>query len=292
MSLLRIHIEDADGGDIHARLHLCLESGEPLVAASTLRVPWSRREDEDLRWYLEEYLFWPGEAAQEIAERIERRLEQFGCLAFDQIFGKTKAARGLWETARGSLEDTDIEIVDQSRGAHGLPWELLRETKDARPLAIRSRSFSHVIQGIPRSVAAAEATPDVLRILLVISRPDLEDDVPFRSVASRILGSLDARGTGAFHVSVLRPPTLGRLQEALDEARHEGHPYSVVHFDGHGNYLDLQKDCATLCTHAPFCRGSAGTSSSRTPRPRRTTELSTALNWASCSGGRGFGCSS
>ena len=38
---------------------------------------------------------------------------------------------------------------------------------------------------------------------------------------------------------MLRPATFARLSEVLHEAADAGRPYHVVHFDGHGTYLDL-----------------------------------------------------
>ena len=47
-----------------------------------------------------------------------------------------------------------------------------------------------------------------------------------------------ARWTG-LHLDVLRPATFARLAEVLHQAADAGRPYHVVHFDGHGTYLDL-----------------------------------------------------
>ena len=38
---------------------------------------------------------------------------------------------------------------------------------------------------------------------------------------------------------MLRPATFARLAQVLHEAADAGRPYHVVHFDGHGTYLDL-----------------------------------------------------
>ena len=41
------------------------------------------------------------------------------------------------------------------------------------------------------------------------------------------------------HLDVLRPATYARLAEVLRAAADAGRPYHVLHFDGHGTYLDL-----------------------------------------------------
>jgi tetratricopeptide (TPR) repeat protein len=244
MALLRIYFEDRGGGQIDARLDLARDPGESLAAVATLQIPWSRRQAEDLRWYLEEYIFWPGEAVREIAGRLEKGLEQAGCAVFEQLFMKSEPAKRIWRAMSHSLEETDIEIVDERRQAEELPWEILRESEQADPLAVRCRSFSHLV-GSTVSPAAPVVAGEGLRILLVIARPRLGEDVPFRSVAGRILGSLDAPGKVPFQLNVLRPPTLSRLRRALQEAVSEGRAYTVVHFDGHGTYFDLEHEVRT-----------------------------------------------
>ena len=47
-----------------------------------------------------------------------------------------------------------------------------------------------------------------------------------------------SRWTG-LRLDVLRPATFARLAEVLHQAADAGRPYHVVHFDGHGTYLDL-----------------------------------------------------
>ena len=83
-----------------------------------------------------------------------------------------------------------------------------------------------------------EPSGDRLRVLLVIGRPGGSGDVPFRSVASRLVrgGADQMQG---LDLDVLRPATFQRLSEMLHAAHDAGRPYHVVHFDGHGTWLDL-----------------------------------------------------
>jgi hypothetical protein len=73
----------------------------------------------------------------------------------------------------------------------------------------------------------------------VICRPGRDDDVPFRSVASRIVKGLSDDARAHFDLDVLRPPTFEQLGRVLRRARDDGRPYHVVHFDGHGAFLDV-----------------------------------------------------
>jgi hypothetical protein len=80
-----------------------------------------------------------------------------------------------------------------------------------------------------------QATGDAIRILLVICRPQGRGDVLFRSVASRLIKGLGTRPDG-FQLDILRPPTFEQLGRVLRQAKAQGKPYHVVHFDGHGIY--------------------------------------------------------
>jgi CHAT domain len=86
-----------------------------------------------------------------------------------------------------------------------------------------------------------------LRVLLVICRPGGRADVPFRSVASHLV-RLSRTAREAFQLDVLRPPTFAALAKVLEAAKAAGELYQVVHFDGHGTWLDAQ--AATAATPA------------------------------------------
>ncbi len=63
-----------------------------------------------------------------------------------------------------------------------------------------------------------------IRILLVICRPGGRDDVPFRSVASRIIKGLTDEAREHFQLDVLRPPTFEQLSKVLRDAKAEASP--------------------------------------------------------------------
>jgi hypothetical protein len=72
----------------------------------------------------------------------------------------------------------------------------------------------------------------------VISRPAADEDVPFRSVASRLLSRLGPQAREYIALDVLRPPTFAALGQVLRAAKARGEPYHVLHFDGHGTYQE------------------------------------------------------
>ena len=100
-------------------------------------------------------------------------------------------------------------------------------------------------------------------------------------------------------LDVLRPATFARLSQVLHAAYDAGPPYHVVHFDGHGTWLDVAawdaepegptRGCRVLPARVPGVagcsprgRGSMATWCSRTRTPRRTSSWLMARPWACC----------
>jgi len=206
-----------------------------------VRFSLSQEDQADLRWYLEDYLQYPQEPAPAIAARVEGRMAEIGVELFRAVFQADDDARDLWAGLRTRLNEARVEVVTGVAGATAIPWELIRDPKTDTPLALRARAF---VRAQPRA-AQPPALPPVpqagaepIRILLVICRPRAGEDVPFRSVASRILKGLGEEARQAFDLEVLRPPTFEQLARVLRAAQARGKPYHIVHFDGHGLYRE------------------------------------------------------
>jgi hypothetical protein len=212
---------------------------EGQTAVSEFSFALTGQQQEDLRWYLEDFPAYPLDPAPKIAERIENEMARIGEQLFGEVF-LTDDARDLWATLRPELGDTRVEISTGVREAAAIPWELLRDPKTGVWLALHAccfvRTHSQAAQR-PKLPGKAEGK---IRILLVICRPRRDDDVPFRSVASRLLKGLDKAARESFQLDVLRPPTFARLGQVLREAKARGEPYHVVHFDGHGTHGDVE----------------------------------------------------
>jgi len=231
----------------------CRPEGARFVVGLVLEVPgWARRvaqarfgltlsaqDREDVRWYLEDYLQYPVTPAPQVAVRVEARLAELGVELFRQVFEANRDTIGLWDAVAGSLPDTRVEIDAGVEGGSAMPWELLRDPVTDGVLALRAEAFvrTHPQTAIPVGVPEPEASG--LRVLLVICRPGGREDVPFRSVASHLV-RLSRGAREAFRLDVLRPPTFAQLARVLQAAKAAGEPYQVVHFDGHGAWLDVQ----------------------------------------------------
>jgi tetratricopeptide (TPR) repeat protein len=192
---------------------------------------------ERIRWYLEDYAEFPADPAPLIAADAEARLARTGVELFGRVFGDRDAA-GIWERVRDRLGQVRVEVdADPGAGA-GLAWELLRDPATDAALALGSGAFVRTHLRAAGQPVLPVASGDRLRVLLVIARPGGRDDVPFRSVASRLVRGGAGQMDG-LDLDVLRPATFARLSAVLHAAHAAGRPYHVVHFDGHGTWLDL-----------------------------------------------------
>jgi tetratricopeptide (TPR) repeat protein len=240
----KLHIKQLTVGKNRYRVELILEEEglTPSRVTAKFKFQLSEQDQKDLRWYLEDYLEFPFEPNPKIAARVEQRMTAIGTELFKAVFHADDDARDLWAELRRNLNKTRVEIsVEDVQEATSIPWELLRDPKTDMPLALQSQVFVRIPSNpslraqLPRLASQDEP----IRILLVICRPREEEDVPFRSVASRLVKSLSQAEQAFFQLEVLRPPTFGQLSQVLRAARDAGKPFHVVHFDGHGSYLGI-----------------------------------------------------
>jgi hypothetical protein len=215
--------------------------GAPRSATSTISFSLSTQDEEDFRWYLEDFLQYPEPPAPVIAQRIERRLAEVGIALFQEVFQANNDARKIWNRIEDRLPETRIEIVSEITESATIPWELLREPEADTILALTAHSFVRAQPNTARAPHLPAQEQGKIRILLVICRPRGDEDVPFRSVASHLLRGLSEANREAYDLDLLRPPTFEQLGKALRQAHREGKPYHAVHFDGHGTYQEVEE---------------------------------------------------
>src|ERR1022692_2242250 len=238
MSLLRLR-QFADGENRYRVVAEFENGGVRRSAESRFELQLSAQDQEDIRWYLEDFLQYPMDPAPAIAAGIERRMAEIGADLFTKALGNTP----VWHEVRHHLSGTRVEIETTVKDATALPWELLRDPGADVPLALRARAFVRASHDAIARPKLTQSTGGPIRVLLVICRPRGREDVPFRSVARRMLEGL--RGSAAVRLPVLRPQTFGRFAHVLREAQAAGEPYHLVHFDGHGvwsehGYLEFE----------------------------------------------------
>jgi len=105
------------------RIEIALEGGglPRQTATSYFNFKLTDQDQEDIRWYLEDFLQYPHDPAPKIAARIEKRMAQIGTELFKALFQSGDDARDLWATLRTRLKDTRIEIITTVREATAIP---------------------------------------------------------------------------------------------------------------------------------------------------------------------------
>ncbi len=221
-----------------------VEDGRELTAEFPFSSPVTADDREAARWLIEEHPRLIGSAADDIAARLGARLRALGgelrTALLDDSAGSGAAAIASALTEPGVAQRLEVRVDQQTPG--WLPWELVQAPGAERALSCLAASFVRAtgleLDATPHGAPApapAPARARALRVLVVVARPRRDDDVPFRSVASRIVRAACASGS-ALEVRLLRPPTFAALEGALEAAQQAGGGYDAVHFDGHGVY--------------------------------------------------------
>jgi tetratricopeptide (TPR) repeat protein len=224
----------------HVEVALEAESVPRRIASARFDFKLTAQEQEDLRWYVEDFLEHPYDPTPKIAVRVEREMQAIGTRLFNAVFMANKDTDKLWNKVLDELDTTDLEVATDVIGATELPWELLFDPYTNNYLALQAHTFVRTHATSTRIPTILQASAPI-RILLVVCRPGGREDVPFRSVAVRIIKGLSASARRAFQLDVLRPPTFERLAEVLRAVKARGQPYHAVHFDGHGTFLDMEE---------------------------------------------------
>ena len=239
--MLTLRLSQSTEGENQYRVEAALNADGLLRGVATAQFPFSliKQDQEDMRWYLEDFLQYPLDPAPIIAARIETRMKAIGTELFNGVFESNDDVRRLWSTIHEHLQDTRIEIVSELTKETVIPWELIRDPKTDTPLALQARAFVRAAHHRGQRRPEANKGGSRIRILLAICRPGGTNDIPFRSVASRLIKGLSEDARALFQVDVLRPPTIAQLTRVLQQAKTKGEPYHIVHFDGHGIYEDM-----------------------------------------------------
>ena len=118
MRLLRLTQDALDDG--RYRVEVALEGsgsegrGPRRTAKADVTFRLTPQDEEDLRWYLEDYLQWPQEPAPTIAARVVDRMEELGTGLFRSIFEHDDKTRKLWYAASETLPDTYAGVPGKS----------------------------------------------------------------------------------------------------------------------------------------------------------------------------------
>ena len=234
-----LRISDEPTADGKRRVEVTWQDGPARQAVvSTFCYRAGEQDAEKVRWYLEDYAEFPADPAPQLARDAEAILAGTGTSLFGHVFTGLDAA-GIWKDVRAQLPHVRVEVDTDPAEAPGLPWELLRDPGTDSVLALGAGEFVRTHLRAAGRVSLPQAAGDHLRVLLVICRPGRDEDVPFRSVASRLVrgGAEQMAGTGpgcaaAGHLPPPRPgPARGRGRRPplprgpLRRARHLPRPH-------------------------------------------------------------------
>ncbi|MFM2320583.1 MAG: hypothetical protein RLZZ215_3204, partial [Pseudomonadota bacterium] len=185
---------------------------------------------QDLRWYLEKFLDYPFDPETFTAERVQDALQSWGEHCFTTLF---QGQALLWFDAarQQGLENLTLKIASNDPRILAWPWEALRDP-DGATLAHTCR-IERQVDKVHDPLPLPDNLPrDCINILLVIARPNGDNDVGFHAL-SRPMIELLRKQHLPVHIDVLRPPTFEQLRQTLYERKGF---YHIVHFDGHGGY--------------------------------------------------------
>ncbi|HLK00068.1 MAG TPA: CHAT domain-containing protein, partial [Streptosporangiaceae bacterium] len=229
----RLIVDLSQDGTASVATHL--EGDDLADTVPPFRMTWPLSDETlgNLRWYLEDYL--PSAVYDDRGQRIQQHLAEWGAEVFQAVFG-TGPARDAYQRLRGRRAGTRLVFRSSSPGLLALPWELMRDPARPRPLALDLAGVSRCLP-TGQYVDTVPVPDGMLRVLMVIARPEGERDVSYQMIARPLLERLRAV-RGQVDLVVLRPPTLDALISTLAQASARGRPFQVVHFDGHGTNRD------------------------------------------------------
>lgn len=219
---------------------------------------------ERIRWLVEDFGSFTHDPGPALAALAAQTCDEVGSDLFERVFG-SRAGQRIWKRHERTIDETIVEITVFDDISSAVPWDFIRLPISNLPLALAARCLSFApppesstSDGKPQPLLArwgealkarlfskrdditVESSHEQrnLRVLLLISRPDGPQDVPFLSVSSGILSSAGTQRQFGLDVKVVRPPTFDQLQAELMAAVRVGRPYDIVHCDCHGAYLD------------------------------------------------------
>lgn len=244
-----LHIRQQAAGDGQHRIRLTLrrpgqpgQPGQPdLEAEATIAFSLTDQEQEEIRWYMEDYLQRAASVEPVTVAQIEAMMRARGEALYRLVLAANLDTQAIWFAVREGLADLRVEITTGIAEAAAIPWELMRDPQSDSAISLRVKAFVRV-QSNPNIgfVPAPPTDEGRLRLLYVVCRPGGTADVSLRAVANRLLQDLGG-DLARFEITALRPPTFERLQAVLTDAKAAGRPFHIVHFDGHGMYEDLER---------------------------------------------------
>jgi hypothetical protein len=196
-----------------------------------LVLPLTGADGAELRWYLETYTQFPGAGDHAAAARVADKIRDWGHAIFRAVFGSAEGTH-VYRNLMDSDPPRLLTIGANDPAVFTQPWELIRDRRG--PLPFQGVVVRRQLQG-SRPTRRRDLTLP-LRILLIVSRPNDLGFLDPRTSARPLLDAIEGLPPGQAQLEFCDPPTLAHLEEMISQARRDGRPFHVVHFDGHGGY--------------------------------------------------------
>ncbi len=175
-----------------------------------IKDPFSEKEEKQLEWYFEEWLEYPM-LDRVRAETAAASIQDYGENLFEQVFGN-RNVYSAYEGLRGNLSQLKISIASDNPDFHALHWEALRDPDLPRPLAVDCVMVRSINK--PSPVPAKVEESPTINLLVVVARPDEEQDVGYRTI-SRPLLELIENSSLRVNLDLLRPGSYKALAQHL-----------------------------------------------------------------------------
>ncbi len=197
--------------------------------------PLIKEDWEDMQWYLEAY---PTQYAADVddsrAERIVAKLKTWGQGLFNAVFSDRSTNRLFNEFQDANGEGRQLTIAASQPEILRLPWELLCDPSGTYLVHEQPRiAIRRQLAGAGGGRKPINVKPKAqLRLLMVVSRPDGAGFIDPRSEAQAVLQAIEKAAPDRVVVEFLRPATLTKLVERLENRQLPA--VDILHFDGHG----------------------------------------------------------
>lgn len=212
--------------------HVIVSLDNALTPALPFIPPLSAAELGELRWYLETYAGrYTTDVDDQRAARLDANLPRWGAALFAAVFDAPAVNELFQQFQNGADLGRLLTISAEHPRVLALPWELLRDPADDRPLFAHTPPIA-IRRRLRNPTASAIQPKERLHVLMVISRPAGASFIDPRLDAQPLLDALKEHAAGRVAVEFLRLPTFKRLTARLNDRALP--PVDIVHFDGHG----------------------------------------------------------
>jgi hypothetical protein len=142
--ILRIRQEAAGKKKHRIRLTLKRPRVPDIEAEATIAFTMAATEQEELRWYMEDYLQAAAAVEEVQVRQVEECMRRRGEELYTKVLDDNQNTRAIWFAVRDQLADMRIEIATGIAEAASIPWELMRDPQSDSAIALRVQSFVRV----------------------------------------------------------------------------------------------------------------------------------------------------